>query len=68
MRKFKIQKVKRVLNLKDTGKGTYIMYKVTGPYIKKYFRFKYEAQAWIKNYTTQHPLTDEQMIDLFLGR
>ena len=68
MTKFKITKVKRVLNLKDTGKGTYIMYKVTGPKLKKYFRFKYEAEAWLKNYTTQHPLTDEQMIDLFLGR
>ena len=68
MRKFKIQKVKRVLNLKDTGTGTYIMYKVTGPHIKKYFRFKYEAEAWVKNYTTNHPLTDEQTIDLFMGR
>ena len=69
MSKFKIQKVKRVLNLKDTdGPDTYIMYKVTGPHTKKYFRFKYEAQAWIKNYTTNQPLTTEQIIDVFRGR
>ena len=69
-KKFKIKKVKRCLKFAGVpSKGEmYEVYKLTGPRVTKYFRFKYEAQAWVKNYTTNHPLTDEQLIDLFLGR
>ena len=69
-KKFKIKKVKRCLKFAGVpSKGEmYEVYKLTGPRVTKYFRFKYEAQAWIKNYTTNQPLTTEQIIDVFRGR
>ena len=69
-KKFKIKKVKRCLKFAGVpSKGEmYEVYKLTGPRVTKYFRFKYEAKAWLKNYTTSHPLTNEQRIDVFMGR
>ena len=70
MSKFKIQKVKRVLRLSVNGfnPAQYIVYKVTGPNVKKYFGLKKNAEAWVKDYTTNHPMTKEQMYDFFKGR
>jgi hypothetical protein len=68
---FKISKVKRVLRLADNGfePDTYIVYKVSGPRgFKKYFTLKKDATAWVKNYTTKHPMTSEQMYDFYKGR
>ena len=69
-KKFKIKKVKRCLKFAGVpSKGEmYEVYKLTGPYVTKYFRFKYEAKAWLKKYTTNQPLTTEQIIDVFRGR
>jgi hypothetical protein len=68
---FKISKVKRVLRLADNGfePDTYIVYKVSGPRgLVKFFPFKKDATAWVKNYTKQHPMTSEQMYDFYKGR
>lgn len=68
---FKINKVKRVLRLADNGfePTNYIMYKVTGPRkLVKYFGYKKDATAWVKNYTTKQPLTTDQIIDVMRGR
>jgi hypothetical protein len=70
-KKFQIKKVKRCLKFKGVpSKGEmYEVYKLTGPRgLTKYFRFKYEAQAWVKNYTTNHPMTKDQMYDFYKGR
>lgn len=68
---FKVKKVKRVLKFKGVpDKGTmYEVWKVTGPRgLVKYFNFKYKALEWIKNHTTNHPMTKEQMYDFYKGR
>ena len=69
-KKFKIKKVKRCLKFAGVpSKGEmYEVYKLTGPRVTKYFRFKYEAKAWLKNHTTNHPLTNEQINDVMRGR
>ena len=47
----------------------YIVYKVTGPNnVKKYFGLKKNAEAWVKDHTTNHPLTTDQLIDVMRGR
>lgn len=69
--KYKITKVRRVLRLADNEfePATYIMYKVSGPRkLVKYFGYKKDAQAWVKDFTTQKPLTTENIIDLLRGR
>ena len=68
---FKIKKVRRVLKLKsnDFQSATYNVYKVTGPRkLVKYFGYKKDATAWVKDYTTNHPMTKEQMYDFYKGR
>ena len=68
---FKITKVRRVLRLADNNfePDTYIMYKVSGPRkLVKYFGYKKDATAWVKDYTAQKPLTTENIIDLLRGR
>jgi len=68
---FKITKVRRVLKLKDNNfeAATYNVYKVSGPRkLVKYFGLKKDATAWVKNYTTGHPLTTDQIIDVMRGR
>ena len=68
---FKISKVKRVLRLADNGfqPDTYIMYKVSGPRkLVKYFGYKKDATAWVKDYTTQKPMTKDEMYDFYKGR
>ena len=68
---FKITKVRRVLKLKDNNfeAATYNVYKVSGPRkLVKYFGLKKDATAWVKNYTTCHPLTTDQIIDVMRGR
>jgi hypothetical protein len=68
---FKIQKVKRVLRLSTTDfePANYIVYKVSGPRkLVKYFGFKKDAEAWVKDYTTKHPMTSDQMYDFYKGR
>jgi len=68
---FKISKVKRVLRLADNGfePDTYIMYKVSGPRkLVKYFAYKKDATAWVKDYTTNKPMTSDQMYDFYKGR
>ena len=68
---FKITKVRRVLKLKsnDFQPATYNVYKVSGPRkLVKYFGYKKDAMAWVKDYTTQKPLTTENIIDLLRGR
>jgi hypothetical protein len=70
-KKFQIKKVKRCLKFAGVpSKGEmYEVYKLTGPRgLTKYFRFKYEAKAWLKNHTTNHPLTTDQIIDVMRGR
>lgn len=69
-KRFQIKKVKRCLKFKGVPSKAemYEVYKVTGPNLTKYFRFKYEAEAWVKNQITRYQLTDEQKIDLALGR
>ena len=69
--KYKITKVRRVLRLasNEFEPATYIMYKVSGPRkLVKYFGYKKDAQAWVKDFTTQKPLTTENIIDLMRGR
>ena len=69
--KYKITKVRRVLRLADNEfePATYIMYKVSGPRkLVKYFGFKKDAQAWVKDFTTNKPLTTDNIIDLLRGR
>ena len=68
---FKISKVKRVLRLADNGfePTNYIVYKVTGPRkLVKYFGYKKDATAWVKDYTTKKPMTTDNLIDLMRGR
>ena len=68
---FKITKVRRVLRLADNNfePDTYIMYKVSGPRkLVKYFGYKKDATAWVKDYTAQKPMTTDQIIDLMRGR
>ena len=68
---FKIKKVKRVLKFKGVpSKATmYEVWKVTGPRgLVKYFNYKYNATEWVKNYTTNHPMSKEQMYDFYKGR
>jgi hypothetical protein len=67
----KISKVKRVLRLADNGfePDTYIVYKVSGPRgLLKYFPFKKDATAWVKEYTRRKPMTSDQMYDFYKGR
>ena len=69
--KYKITKVRRVLRLADNEfePATYIMYKVSGPRkLVKYFGYKKDAQAWVKDFTTNKPLTTDNIIDLLRGR
>ena len=70
MSKFKIQKVKRVLKLSVNGykPAQYIVYKLTGPNVKKYFGLKKNAEAWLKWHTSNHPMTEEQLNDFYKGR
>ena len=68
---FKITKVRRVLKLKsnDFQPATYNVYKVSGPRkLVKYFTLKKDATAWVKDYTTNHPMTKEQVYDFYKGR
>ena len=68
---FKISKVKRVLRLADNGfePDTYIVYKVSGPRgLLKYFPFKKDATAWVKEYTRRKQMTSEQMYNFYKGR
>ena len=68
---FKISKVKRVLRLADNGfePDTYIVYKVSGPRgLLKYFTFKKDATAWLKDFTKRKQMTSEQMYDFYKGR
>lgn len=69
--KYKITKVRRVLRLADNEfePATYFMYKVTGPLkLVKYFVTKKDATAWVKDYTTNKPLTKDEMYDFYKGR
>jgi hypothetical protein len=53
--KFKINKVRRVMRLKDNDfeSAPYIVYKVTGPRkLVKYFVTRKDATAWVKQYTS----------------
>lgn len=71
MSKYQIKKVRRVLRLKsnDFESATYEVWKVSGPKkFTKYFTTKKDATAWVKSYTTQTPLTLEQIIDVIKGR
>lgn len=64
MNKFKISKVRRVLRFKGVPSNgeMYNVWKLTGPRITtKYFRFKYEAEAWVRNHTARQPLTAGQL-------
>lgn len=68
---FKISKVRRVLRLATNAfePATYFVYKVSGPRgFQKYFTLKKDATAWVKNYTTNHPMTAEQLYDFYKGR
>ena len=68
---FKISKVRRVLRLVDNdfNPATYFVYKVSGPRgFRKYFTLKKDATAWVKNYTTKHPMTSDQLYDFYKGR
>jgi hypothetical protein len=67
MSKFKIQKVRRTLRFVGTPTigAMYNVWKVSGPRItSKYFRFKYEAEAWVTSHTTRKPLTAGQVAKL----
>jgi hypothetical protein len=68
---FKVQKVKRVLRLPITKfePANYIVYKVSGPRkLVKYFGFKKDAEAWVKDFTTNKPMTKDEMYDFYKGR
>jgi hypothetical protein len=68
---FKVKRVKRCLKFAGVpSKGDmYITYKVSGPRgLVKYFGYKKDAMAWIKDYTTKKPMTSEQMYDFYKGR
>ena len=57
--KFKINKVRRVMRLKDNDfdPAAYIVYKVTGPRkLKKYFTHKKYATDWVKLVTDRTPV------------
>ncbi|NDG28191.1 MAG: hypothetical protein EB120_13575 [Proteobacteria bacterium] len=67
MSKFKIQKVRRTLRFVGTSTigAMYNVWKVSGPRMTpKYFRFRYEAEAWVKSYTTRKPLTAGQLANI----
>jgi len=54
--KFKINKVRRVMRLKDNDfdPAAYIVYKVTGPRkLVKYFVTRKDATEWVKQYTSR---------------
>ncbi len=54
--KFKINKVRRVMKLKDNDfqPAAYIVYKVTGPRkLVKYFVTRKDATEWVKQYTSR---------------
>ncbi len=68
---FKISKVSRVLRLADNRfePTNYIVYKVSGPRkLVKYFGYKKDATAWVKDVTTKKPMTSDQMYDFYKGR
>jgi hypothetical protein len=68
---FKITKVRRVLRLKENDfvPSTYFVYKVSGPRkLVKYFGYKKDATAWVKDYTTRTPLTMAQMRAIIIGK
>jgi len=68
---FKIQKVKRVLRLSTTNfePANYIVYKVSGPRkLVKYFGFKKDAEAWVKDWTTKKQMTSDEVYDFYKGR
>ncbi len=54
--KFKINKVRRVMKMKDNDfqPAAYIVYKVTGPRkLVKYFVTRKDATEWVKQYTSR---------------
>lgn len=66
--KFSITRTLRVLRFKGAGTHTYITWKVTGPKgFKKYFVTKKDAATYIKR-VTDTSVTDEMVIDVFMGR
>jgi len=68
---FKITKVRRCLKFRGVpSKGEmYIVYKVSGPRkLVKYFGYKKDATAWVKDWTTNKPMTSDQMYDFYKGR
>ena len=68
---FKISKVRRVLRLveNDFNPSTYFVYKVSGPRkLVKYFNLKKDATAWVKNYTTNKPMTSDELYNFYKGR
>jgi len=68
---FKISKVRRVLRLVDNdfNPATYFVYKVSGPRkLVKYFTLKKDATAWVKDVTTQKPMTAGELYNFYNGR
>jgi len=68
---FKISKVRRVLRLVDNdfNPATYFVYKVSGPRkLVKYFTLKKDATAWVKDVTTQKPMTAGELHNFYKGR
>ena len=68
---FKVSKVRRVLRLVDNGfnPATYFVYKVSGPRgFQKFFTLKKDATAWVKNWTSNKPMTSDQLYDYYKGR
>jgi len=68
---FKISKVRRVLRLVDNdfNPATYFVYKVSGPRkLVKYFSLKKDATAWVKDVTTQKPMTAGELYNFYNGR
>jgi len=67
MSKFKISKVRRTLRFVGVPSNgeMYNVWKVSGPRMtSKYFRFKYEAEAWVTSHTARKPLTAGQLAKL----
>ena len=66
---FKVTKVVRVLRLKDVESYRAIVYKVTGPNgLVKFFNFKKNATAWVKDVTTNKPMTTDEIYNFYQGR
>jgi hypothetical protein len=68
---FKISKVRRVLRLVDNdfNPATYFVYKVSGHRkLVKYFTLKKDATAWVKDVTTQKPMTAGELYNFYKGR